>query len=476
MTRRPPFPLSVPALALAVLAPGAAGAGAAPCFDLHEAIRAASPGQVVTVPPGTYRGPFVIDRPLILDGGGQAVLDGGGEGDVLRITAPGVTVRGFAIRRTGISLDRENAAVVVVAPRARIEDNVLEDALFGIYLKGAEDSVVRGNLVTGMDLPVQRRGDGIRVWQSHRSLIEDNVVSGSRDAVIWFSEEVRLHRNRVTNGRYGLHFMYCDRNVLEENVLEFNSVGAFLMYSKGLVLRANVLASNRGPSGYGVGLKDMDSTDARDNVFVGNRVGLHLDGSPGSTHVHDVYARNVFAFNDIGVAFMPAVKRNGFTENAFVENLEQVAVLGGGDFSGNEFAVGGRGNFWSDYRGWDGDGDGIGDLPYRAESLFESLMDREPRLRLFLFSPAQQAIEMAATAFPVVRPRPKIADERPLMRPGGLPRPGRAGRSPWPMAGLGAALLLVPALSLAAGRWRGASSSSPPPPPASVGPSRGASA
>ncbi len=390
-------------------------AGAAP-MDLPAAIAAAPSGAVIEVPAGTYRGPIAIDKPLSLIGTGGAILDGGGEGNVVTIIAPGVTLRGFTIRATGISLDRENTGIAVSAPRAVIEDNVLEDILFGIYLKGAEDSVVRGNTIGGKDLAVQRRGDAIRIWQSHRTLIESNTVCNSRDVVMWFSEDVVIRGNRISQGRYGLHFMYTDRNVMEDNRLEDNSVGAFLMYSRGLVLRRNVFARNRGPSGYGVGLKDMDGVTAQDNLFAGNRVGLQLDNSPSSLRVYDLFERNVFASNDVGIAFMPAVKRNAFRDNCFIENLEQVAILGGGTFEGNDFTVEGRGNFWSDYRGWDQDGDGIGDLPYRAESLFENLMDREPRLRLFLFSPAQQAVEMAARAFPVVAPQPKLTDTAPLTR------------------------------------------------------------
>ncbi len=51
------------------------------------------------------------------------------------------------------------------------------------------------------------------------------------------------------------------------------------------------------------------------------------------------------------------------------------------------------------------------------QTLFENLMDREPALRLFLFSPAQQAIEFVGRALPAVRPEPKFTDEVPLMRP-----------------------------------------------------------
>jgi nitrous oxidase accessory protein len=426
-------------------------AGATPAsFDLAAAIADAPDGATVTVPPGTYPGPIVLARPVTLVADGAVVLDGGGGGDVVRITAPDVTVRGFVIRNTGISLDRENAGITGLAPRTTLEDNVLEDVLFGIYLKGATDSVISGNVIGGKDLAVQRRGDGIRIWQSHRTVIEDNVVRASRDAVMWFSDDVRLRRNRVVDGRYGLHFMYSNRNVIEDNVLEGNSVGAFLMYSRDLVVRRNVFARNRGPSGYGLGLKDMDATLGEDNVFVGNRIGLHLDTSPSSVRVHDTYRGNLFVANDIGIAFMPAVKRNRFFDNAFHENIEQVAVLGAGNFEGNTFTVDGRGNYWSDYRGYDLDGDGFGDLPYRAESLFENLMDREPKLRLFIYSPAQQAIEVAARAFPVVKPRPKLTDDAPLMTPPPVPDVARIAPTRGGFGLLAAVLVLVAAGSLAA--------------------------
>ena len=394
--------------------------GAAPqagVFDLAGAIAAAEAGSVVRIPEGTYAGPIRIDKPLTLVGDGRVVIDGGGGGDVLTIGAPDVTIRGLILRNTGKSLDKENAGVTGTWPRASILDCRFEDVLFGIYLKEAPDSVIRGNHITSKDLDIARRGDGIRLWQSPRAIVEDNVVTRSRDVVMWFSDAVQLRRNRISHGRYGLHFMYSDGNILEDNHLEYNSVGAFLMYSLDLTLRRNVFANNRGPSGYGIGLKDMDGLIAEDNVFVGNRVGIHLDNSPSRVDVMHDYHRNVIAYNDVGIAFMPSVSRNDFTENTMLDNIEQVAILGQGTFEGNRFTVDGVGNYWSDYRGFDLDRDGIGDVEYKAEGLFEDLMDREPKLRMFLFSPAQRAIEMAARAFPIVTPRPKMIDTAPLMEP-----------------------------------------------------------
>ncbi|MCA9752394.1 MAG: nitrous oxide reductase family maturation protein NosD, partial [Gemmatimonadetes bacterium] len=433
-------------------------AGAAQAVDLATELERAPAGATIHVPRGVHQGPFEIDRPVTLVGEPGVVLRGDGAGDVVRVTAPDVTLRGLTIERTGKSLDQENAGVAVSADRCTVERCELRETLFGIYLKEASDCVLAGNVIRGMDLDLARRGDPIRIWRSDRCVIDGNDVADGRDIVIWFSSDVRIVRNTVRRGRYGLHFMYSDHNTIEGNWLEANSVGAFLMYSRALRVDGNVFLGNRGPSGYGIGLKDMDGVEARDNRFLGNRVGVYLDNSPWSTDVYDHFERNVLAYNDIGIAFLPSVKRNRFAANTFLENQEQVAVLGAGDFHGNEFTVNGRGNFWSDYTGFDLEADGVGDVAYRAESLFESLIDRERALRLFLYSPAQQAIELAARAIPSIKPRPKLEDSAPLMRPADLevrPIPPRSGR---PLGILAAGLVLgsLAALGGAASTPRGA--------------------
>jgi len=93
--------------------------------------------------------------------------------------------------------------------------------------------------------------------------------------------------------------------------------------------------------------------------------------------------------------------------------------------------------------GYDADKDGLGDLPYVSKSLFENMMDKNPYLRLFQLSPAQQAVDMAARAFPIFQPKPKFADDAPLLTPivpaVTLPTSGPV----WPMWVASLLLLLV---------------------------------
>jgi nitrous oxidase accessory protein len=420
---------------------------------LKEALAEAQVGDRVDVYGGVHPGPVLVDRSLTLIGHDWPVIDARGQGTVLMLAAPNVTLRGFVIRDSGSSLDQENSGVAVEAPGAVLENNRLEDTLFGIYLRKANGGVIRNNVISSKDLPVPRRGDPIRVWYSDDVLIENNTVTKGRDVVLWYSERLTVRDNEVSQGRYGLHFMYCDDATIENNLLIDNSVGSFLMYSRRLNLWGNTIARNRGPSGFGVGLKDMDDAIVKDNLFLDNRIGAHLDNSPREVDSIGRFEGNVFAYNDIGVNLMPSVRHNQFGGNSFVDNEQQVSIAGGGgQAQANDWTAGETGNYWSDYVGYDGDADGNGDIPYRAERLFEDLMDHNSSLRLFMYSPVQQAVEFAARAVPFVKPQPKLTDYRPLMNaevPAGLPPVPEPDQQPMWFASI--ALLLLAALLMMLG-------------------------
>lgn len=403
--------------------------------QLPAAIAAAEAGDTLVVDGGAFYGSLHIDKPLTLAGRNFPVLDGQGKGTVLEITGAGSTVDGFLIRNSGDSLDQENSGIVVEAENVTVSNNRFEDTLFGVYLREAHGSTVRGNVIQGKELDVPRRGDAIRVWYSNDVAITGNRVARGRDVVLWYSERLTVRGNDIGDGRYGLHFMYCDDATIEENRLRNNSVGAFLMYSRRMTMQHNTVAGNRGPSGFGVGLKDMDDAVVVENLFLDNRVGAYLDGSPREVDSVGRFEGNVFAYNDIGVEMMPAVRHNEFLTNSFIDNGEHVAIAGGGRPGENAWTVNGAGNFWSDYAGFDAGGDGLGDIPYNSQRLFEDLMQREPALRLFVYSPATDALDFAARAFPAVRPQPKLEDSAPLMAPvmpeGVPPLPAPHGDASW---------------------------------------------
>ncbi len=106
---------------------------AVPDQPLQALLDRAHDGDVVELAPGEYNGSIRIDRPLVLTGRPGAVLDGGGAGNVITVTAPDVAVRGVTVRGSGRDLQAMNSGIFLqkTAERATIENNRLVGNLFG---------------------------------------------------------------------------------------------------------------------------------------------------------------------------------------------------------------------------------------------------------------------------------------------------------------------------------------------------------
>ncbi|MCA9858874.1 MAG: nitrous oxide reductase family maturation protein NosD [Thermomicrobiales bacterium] len=388
---------------------------------IQEAVDLASDGDRIEVRGGVHPGGIVIDKSVALIGTGDPVIDGEGEGTLVWITAAGVTIDGFTLRNSGNSHDKEDTGILVDAAGAVIVDNTLEDVLFGIYLRQAPGSLIQNNVVSALPVDVAMRGDGIRVWYSDNVTIDGNTATDGRDIILWYSNGAVVTNNAFDRNRYGMHLMFSNEAIVQNNSLDNNTIGLYVMYSRTVDIVGNSISNNAGATGGGLGLKDVDEAHVEGNRFVNNQTGIQIDTSPREPNIVNAFIGNVIAFNDIGIAMQPAVRNNTFLDNAFIDNNEHISLLGRGELKGITWAEDGRGNYWSDYAGYDADGDGVGDLPYVSEQLFESLLADNPELRLFSYSPASMAIDFAAKAFPSFRPQVKFEDPNPLMSPTGSP-------------------------------------------------------
>ncbi len=413
-----------------------------PYTTIEAALADAHDGDTVEVHGGAQAYPaLVVEKSVTLVGADWPVIDGGGQGTVVMLNAPGIVFQGFEVRGSGVEPDRDHAGVTLTAPNITVEDNRLSDVLFGVFVEGADGAVVRGNdIASKVQYDSGRKGDGIRVWYSKDVVVEGNHVHDARDVVLWYAENIVVRDNLFEGGRYGLHLMYCNNSQVEGNRVLNNSVGVYTMYSSNVILRGNDIRGQRGPSGYALGFKDADFVEVTGNVVVDNRAGIFMDGTPFNPQSWGRFNGNIFAFNDVGAILLTAVRGNTFENNTFWENVEQVALQGGGHPGENIW----QGNYWSDYAGFDADGDNLGESPYTSERFFESLTDREPMLRALIYSPAAQTIEFAASSFPIIKPQPKLVDESPRLQPATIPASAIAPKKPaLPMTLLGVALLAV---------------------------------
>ena len=252
--------LAVVGALLAGGAPSAHAANAAPLPSFQALVDATPDGGTLRPEPGTYAGPVEIRRALTIEGGGAVTIDAGGTGTVVRIAANGVTLRGLHLVGSGSNHDTVDAGVAVAGSGNVIEDDTIENCLFGVDLSQSNDNVVRHNRIHSKAHETALRGDAIRLWYSFRNQIVDNDISDTRDVVVWYSADNVISRNRVVRGRYALHTMYANRNVVEDNEFLENMTGIFLMYSDGVEIRRNRILGAQGSTGVGICFKESSIT------------------------------------------------------------------------------------------------------------------------------------------------------------------------------------------------------------------------
>jgi len=380
-------------------------------LPLQQMIDAAEAGTTVTPEPGTYAGPVIIEKAIVLDGQGKVTIDAGGKGSVVYLDTDGAQVRNLRLTNSGNSHNNIDAGVQVRGNFNVIKDNVIDDCLFGIDLQQSENNIVRRNRISSKEVDLGLRGDAIRLWYSFGNKITDNVIRDSRDTVVWYSRDNLISGNDSRRGRYALHFMYSQYNKVENNHYTDNSVGIFLMYSDSGEIRSNYIAHAVGATGVGIGFKETSDVVIEGNRILYNAAGIYLDVSPyqpdTTNRIHD----NVIAFNNIGVRFLNDWQGNVFTANSFKGNLTEVVVSDGATANRNEWT----GNYWDQYEGFDRDKDGVGDTPYEHFSYADRIWVDVPTAQFFKGSPMLEVLDFLERLAPFTPPELVLRDSKPLV-------------------------------------------------------------
>ena len=379
---------------------------------LQPLIDSASKGDIVVPPPGVYAGPVIIDEGITIDGQNKVTIDGGGNGSVIYIDTDGASIRNLRIINSGESHNDIDSAIQVRGNFNVIKDNEIEDTLFGIDLGQAENNIIRRNKISSKGNDIGMRGDAIRLWYSFNNKIIDNEITNSRDFVVWYSGDNLIKGNRVSGGRYSLHFMYSKYNKVEDNHFFNNSTGIFLMYSDGLEIRNNYIASAIGAAGVGIGFKETSDITIENNQILYCATALYIDVSPYDPDATNLMQNNLIAFNGIAVRFLNDWKGNRFIENSFKGNISQVVVSGGGSANRNEW----QGNHWDDYEGFDIDEDGVGDTPYELYAYADRLWMDVPRAQFFMGSIFLEVIDFLERLAPFSEPTLLLRDSTPQLK------------------------------------------------------------
>jgi parallel beta-helix repeat protein len=236
--------------------------GGADFTTIQEAINNATSGDVVFVRSGIYHEKIVVDKSnltVIGEGNQLTIIDGGGDGPVVRISADDVVFTGFTVRQGG---DRPG---VEILKKANFISNRVLQSKIGVFV--SFECVVADNYIADC-------GNGVSLYSCFNATVKANNFSGNTVGISLSSSYYNLIANNTITqsipGGHGITVLSNSYgNTIEGNLLWNNSHGMWLSSSshENLIV-GNTIAKN---SILGIELTDAPNNTIYHNNFIDNK-------------------------------------------------------------------------------------------------------------------------------------------------------------------------------------------------------------
>jgi parallel beta-helix repeat protein len=210
--------------------------------------------------------------------------------------------------------------------------------------------------ITVKNLTLTNNGEGILLAFTENSTITENTITNN-GAGIFFgygSSGNNISANYIAhNEDNGINLDSGGNNLFGNTIINNGANGVHLYFSNYNTIRGNnITENNRGIFIYGSEYNSMSGNSVTNNSMAG----LWFFGS----HSNYLLGNNI-TDNEESMHFEMQCLGNTIYYNNFVNNELQFIA---DESSVNKWDNGTVGNYWSDYRGIDWDGDGVGDTPY----------------------------------------------------------------------------------------------------------------
>lgn len=352
-------------------------------MGLQEIVDQANPGATLVLKPGTYQGPVVVNKPLTIrtEGEGNVELMNTSRLPALTIDADGITVTGLHITD---GMVKETPTVLVRGHRAVLNGLYIRTGGDGIAVRDADEGLVTNTTIdwAAEGVRLADKGNGVDVFNGHRWRFMDNTIRDVHDGIyLENSDDTRVTGNRIERSRYGIHCMYTNRTVIEQNEGSLNVTGAMVMTARQVSVIGNSFSKqSENVNSQGILLYDTHDSILADNTVDGNRVGLYVELSTGNR-----LENNEVRYNFVGIQLLDS-SSNSIAHNRFTGNVADAQARSSED---NRIIE----NYWDNFRGIDANGDGNSDISYAINPLFQELTKKRPAFQLFFQSPGMVFLE-----------------------------------------------------------------------------------
>jgi nitrous oxidase accessory protein len=375
---------------------------------IKGAIEIAEPGSEILIKKGVYKErDIIINKEISIIGEEGTIIDGENIGSVFIFKTDNFSLKNLKIINVGMSYTVEFCAIKVIrAKNFTIEDCILENVFFGILIEKSKSGIIRNNTISGSRKSEASSGNGIHIWDGNDMQVYNNLLYGLRDGIYFeFVKNSEVYKNvSHDNIRYGLHFMFSNKNIYHHNEFRNNGAGVAVMFSKYITMHHNTFKLNWGSASYGLLLKEIYDAEIYNNLFEENTIGINGEGCTRINYANNTFLRNGWAIKIAGACYA-----NIFTKNDFMHNSLDLSY--NSKINDNKF----DNNYWSEYTGYDLDKDGIGDVPYRPVKLFSYIVNRTPEALVLLRSLFVDIINFSEKVSPVFTPN-DLRDENPIMK------------------------------------------------------------
>jgi nitrous oxidase accessory protein len=376
--------------------------------SIIKAIDYAKDHDTILIKKGTYKEfNIIVDKAVTIIGENFPIIDGDLKGEIFTIISNLVTIDGLFIINVGRSDTKDNAAIRIKrSKKFTIQNNIFQNIFFGIYIEKSVSGKIYNNKIIGDAKDEFNSGNGIQLWYSKNISIEKNTIQNVRDGIyLEFSDYCTVINNISENNlRYGLHFMFSNNDDYRNNHFRNNGSGVAVMFSKKIEMHNNTFQKNWGTASYGLLLKEINDSNINNNIFEKNTVGINVEGSNRITFKNNNFIKNGWAVRIRGACYANIFVGNNFMFNSFDLSYN----TGINDNSFNK-------NYWSNYRGYDLNKDGIGDVPYRPVKLFSYVVNKSPETIILLRSLLTEIIDFSEKVTPLFTPK-NLLDNSPLIK------------------------------------------------------------
>ena len=389
-----------------------------PKNNLQKILDNSADGDVIKLSQGHYLGNFKVNHAITLTTAQNATIDAQGKGNALLLNNSNITIENLTIINWGNDLTAQNAGIFSNKNnKLTIQNNTLHGDGFGMWLQKAEHLKVANNIVSGnTQLRSPDRGNGIQLSSVTQSQVFNNETYNVRDGLYIIASKNNLIKgNKLHHLRYGIHYMYSYDNTVINNLAYNTRAGYALMSSRRLIIENNKAIDCED---YGFLLNFITQSSFKNNIIknIWTKPEHKVSGREGKglfvyNSGYNTITNNHIEHAEIGIHLTAGSEKTTVYGNSFINNPTQVKYVVNRE---EEWSKNGKGNYWSNYLGWDMNNDQIGDVAFEPNDGIDKLVWQYPEMKMIMDSPAIIILRWVQRQFPVLKP-PGVKDSFPLM-------------------------------------------------------------